>query len=99
MKHYELWIESEVSSDFIEDPEDDNTSVIITFDSGEKYTPLFITPSNIKKLMNNYKISGECLYGKYLYIPDIIIVDRIDRQTITEIIDDLIQKQEFFNQT
>ena len=76
---------------------DDNTDVIVTFSDDTKYVATFFTYDNVKTLTEKNKKTGELLSGKYFWASDMILVDRIDRDTIENVIDDLI-KEKYFDQ-
>ncbi|MES2331984.1 MAG: hypothetical protein V4539_20420 [Bacteroidota bacterium] len=92
-----LWIESEVKIplDGQRQQYDDNSDVIITFNDGTRYVATFFTLQNIQTLRENYKISGECLAGKYFWASDLILIDSIERSEILTVVKHLIASGEF----
>jgi len=78
----------------IDDIESDNIDVYVTLSDGRKFTATFFTLSNIKRILNRYKKSGECGYGQYFWASDMIIVENINPLTIRETIFDLIKSEE-----
>jgi len=92
-----IWIETEVKGTIINGtPEiNDNSDVIITFKDNTRFIASFFTYTNIEYLRQKNKRTGECLDGRYFWASDIIIVDKINRKEITEIIQHLIEENEF----
>lgn len=73
----------------------DNSDVIVTFENGEKYIATFFTYKNIEWLKKKNKKTGECLNGKYFFATDLILIDRLNREEILKVINDLINQEEF----
>jgi len=96
-KIQDIWIGTELQGTIINGtPEiNDNTDVIVTFTDGTRYVATFFTYANIEYLRQKNKRTGECLDGRYFWASDMIIVDRINRKEITEIIDHLLKDHEF----
>jgi hypothetical protein len=94
-----IWIESEDKGPIIggQRNTDDNSDVMVTFSDGKKYVATFFTYDNVKTLSEKNKRTGELLGGKYFWASDMILVGRIDRDTIEKVIDDLI-KEKYFDQ-
>jgi len=94
-----IWIESEDKGPIIGGLRntDDNSDVIVTFSDEKKYVATFFTYDNVKTLTEKNKRTGELLSGKYFWASDMILVDRIDRETVEKVIDDLI-KEKYFDQ-
>ncbi len=92
-----IWIESEDKGPIIGGQKftDDNSDVMVTFSDGKKYVATFFTYDNVKTLTEKNKRTGELLSGKYFWASDMILVDRIDRDTIEKVIDDLISEKYF----
>lgn len=88
----EIWIESEAKGVIIGGtPEiDDNSDVIITFVDGSRFVATLFTYANIQNLRKKNQNTGECLAGRYFWASDMLIVDRIHRKNIEEIIYHLI---------
>lgn len=79
----------------IDDLESDNIDVYVTLSDGQKYTATFFTLSNIKRILDRYRKSGECAYGKYFWASDMIIIENINPLTIREAVNDLLRTEEF----
>jgi len=92
-----IWIESEHKSSVVEGFTElnDNSDVIVTFENNDRYVATFFTYQNIEYLRKKNKETGELLNGKYFCATDIIIIDSIQRKNITDVIQDLINNDEF----
>ena len=77
------------------DAHDDNIDVEVTLPSGERYAATFFTKNNINTLFKKYTSTGECKSGLYVWSSNMIIVNKIDKDTIIEIIDDMLKCKEF----
>lgn len=92
---YKIWIEAEEWVEGEWDIHNDNTDVIVEFDNGERWLASFFTYSNINKLVEKNKATGECLNGKYLWSSDMILVDEVSRERIQEVVNYMINKGDF----
>ena len=94
-----IWIESEDKGPIIGGQlhTDDNSDVIVTLSDDKRYVATFFTYDNIRTLTEKNKRTGECLSGKYFWASDMILVDRVDRDTIEKVVYDLI-KDGYFDQ-
>lgn len=92
---YKIWIEAEVWEERQWDIYNDNIDVIVEFDCGDRWIASFFTYSNINKLTEKNKTTGECLNGKYFWSSDMVLVDEVSRERIAEIIEYLIDGGEF----
>jgi hypothetical protein len=95
MSKYELWIEAEEWAEGEWDIHNDNTDVIVEFDNGDRWVASFFTYSNIAKLVEKNRTTGECLNGKYFWASDMILVDEVSRERIEEGTKHLINEGEF----
>ena len=92
-----IWIASEVHGPVIGGTAEinDNTDVIVTFNDNTRFIATFFTYENIEHLRQKNKRTGECLNGRYFWASDMIIVDRINKKEVEEIIDSLIEDDYF----
>lgn len=92
-----IWIESEEKGPIIIGKEgvDDNSDVIVTFSDDSKYVATFFTYENIKTLRTKNEQTGECLHGKFFWASNMILIDRIERQGIVDIIEELLRENAF----
>lgn len=86
---WELWIAG------FEDPDDDNTDVIVTLEDGTRYVGTFFTYNNIESLRKKNMSTEECLSGKYFWASDMIIVDRLDITLFNQVIKDMMDDGSF----
>lgn len=85
--------------DTVDDEDDDNVDVTITFEDGSSYIISFFTLSNIQTLMRRYAGTGECAGGKYFWASDMVIVKNLKRETIEAAIRDLLSTVGSFDTT
>jgi hypothetical protein len=86
-----VWISLETKG-FITPAEsiDQNTDIIVTLSTGERYAATFFTYQNIVTLTSEKRLSGEWLGGRYLWATDMLLIEKIDRLLIHQVIEDLI---------
>ena len=86
-----IWISLE-SKGFItaEEALDQNTDVVVTLTTGERYVATFFTYQNICTLTQKNRSTGEWLNGKYFWASDMLLIASIDRASIEQVIEDLI---------
>jgi hypothetical protein len=91
-KFKEIWISGDHTGPMLGGQKytDDNNDVIVTFTDGSRYVASFFTYQNIVTLTEKNKRTGELLGGKYFWASDMILIDRVDRESIEKVIDDLI---------
>lgn len=94
-KGYSVWIEAEGWAEGQWDIFDGNTDVIVTFEDGPKWSASFFTYRNIQTLAEKNKRAGECLYGKYFWGGDMLLVDECSRNRIEEVVAHLLAEGEF----
>jgi hypothetical protein len=72
-----------------------NVDVFVYFADGSKYAATFFTLENPRELFLKNHQTGECASGKYLWAANMIIVERIDDETIQTAVADLMTTGEF----
>lgn len=77
--------------------DDDNVDVEITLPDGQVYSATFFTLANLKSLMAGYRKSGECANGLYVWAADMIVVEKLTRETIQKSIEDMVQTGEIYS--
>jgi len=76
--------------------EDAQVDVVVTFPDSTKWISNFYTIKCIESMRKDYFLNGHCLNGAYWCASSpIIIVDRITRDRIEQVIDELIEKGGF----
>lgn len=93
----DIWIESEEKGALIGGTleTNDNSDVIVTFNDGSRYVASFFTYKNIEHLRKKNQKTGECLNGRFFWASGMVIVERISRVEIEEIINHLLSQEEF----
>lgn len=76
-------------------PVDDNVDVFVYFADGRKYVATFFTVANIQSIMRKDRATGECAGGLYFWASDMIVVERLDRETVERTVADLMRSGEF----
>ncbi|RZK31766.1 MAG: hypothetical protein EOO61_17620 [Hymenobacter sp.] len=76
---------------------DDNTDVRVDFRDGASYVATFFTYENIASLRKKNVATGECLAGRYFWASDMILIDRIERSSILQVIEVLLEDNSFDN--
>ncbi|HKO57800.1 MAG TPA: hypothetical protein VJ276_18170 [Thermoanaerobaculia bacterium] len=77
-------------------PDDDNVDVFVYFADGKKkYVATFFTVSNIQSVMRKDRGTGECAGGLYFWASNMIVVERLDRETVERTVADLMRTGEF----
>jgi hypothetical protein len=69
-----------------------NIDVLVRLADGSEYVATFFTYENINRIMKSHQQTGECLSGKYFWASEMILIDRIDRESIEEVIYDLLKE-------
>lgn len=87
-----IWISLETKG-FITDEEtlDQNTDVVVTFSDGKRYVATFFTYQNSITLTKKNRLTGEYLSGKYFWASDMVLINRIDRTSIEQVINEFIR--------
>lgn len=94
-RNIHIWIEAEewpVGEWVIEDT---NLDVIVTFSDRAQWTAHFFTYKNIQSLQEKNKKTGECMSGTYFWARDMVLIDTASRERIYELIEYLIEHNEF----
>jgi len=94
-REYTVWLEAEQWEIGQWTPEDDSTDVIVAWKDGSRWSATFVAYQHIKTLTEKNKRTGECLSGAYLWIHEMILIDKVSRFRIEEVIQYLITSGEF----
>jgi hypothetical protein len=95
MQSYSIWIEAEQWPPGHWKPADENSDIIITFEDGSRWVATFFSYANINTLVEKNRRTGECMGGKYFWASDMILVDEVSRARIEEVVQYLIETNEF----
>ncbi|WP_409295370.1 hypothetical protein V1498_18815 [Peribacillus sp. SCS-26] len=90
-----IWISAEEWAAEEWNIEDVNVDVVITFPDRSKWIATFFTYKNIETLRKKNTRTGECMGGSYFWASDMVLIDRVSRERINEVIDFLIANEEF----
>lgn len=74
----------------------DNVDVEVVFNNGDRYSATFFTILNIQFLLDQYKKTGECSNGLYIWASDMIIVENISENIIRNVVLDLLHSGELY---
>ena len=83
-----------LANDF--DINDDNCDVNIYLENKRVFFGTLFTPMNIHTLIARFRKSGECLNGKYFWSANMLIVENLERSTVDQVINELIENGGFF---
>lgn len=73
-----------------DNPSFDSCDVVVELRGGQRFGGTFFTQSYLSMLMEKNKRTGEFAGGQYLWAAGMIVVDRLDVETIGLIVDDLL---------
>lgn len=73
---------------------DDNLDVEVKFSDGSRFTATFFTLENLSSLFTKNKQTGECGNGTYLWAKEMIIVQRLDQETMDATVRGLLRDGE-----
>ena len=76
-------------------PTDDNVDVEVRLPNGDLYVATFFTLANLQRLFEKNRESGECLSGRYFWASDMILVEELTIESMTDAVEDLIANGEF----
>ncbi|HVH11591.1 MAG TPA: hypothetical protein VM759_00995 [Longimicrobium sp.] len=77
------------------DPENDNVDVYVRFEDGRSFSAAFFTPANIARLLDRYRVTGECSRGLYFWSVNMIVITTLTEDGIRETVADLLATGEF----
>jgi hypothetical protein len=81
---------------WIDDLEDAQVCAVVTFPDSTRWLSNFYTAKCIESIRQDYRRTGSCLNGAYWCgSSPVIIVDKVSRERIEQVVDELIEKDEF----
>ncbi len=92
---YHLWIEAEAWAVGRWDPRDTNADVIVTLADGSRWGASFVSYANVATLVTQWKRTGECLHGTYVWARDMILIDTVSRPQIEKVVAHLLETGDF----
>ena len=90
-----IWIEAEELPPDEWNPLTGDTDVTVKLTDGTFWVASFFTYQRIRTIVADFKISGECLHGKYFWVSDMILVDEVSRERIEEVVKHLLSENVF----
>ena len=87
MKSFEVLI---YQGDAELDEYNDNVDVEVIMKNGDRYSATFFTIQNIKTMFEKNKQTGECHSGLFFWATDMLIVEKLNLETIETSINELI---------
>jgi len=94
-QNYIIWIEAEEWPSGSWTPDDVNSDVIVTWADGSRWGASFFSYKHIQTLREKNQRTSECLSGAYFWASNMLLIDRLSRQRIEEVIAHLIRGEEF----
>ena len=88
-----IWFEADVWAEPY-DENDSNMDVIFTLGNGTKWVATFFTYQNILSLSRKNKVTGECLNGLYFCATDMILIERLNKEDIQRVLNEMIKEDE-----
>jgi len=95
MRPYHLWIEADAWAEGSWDPRDTNADVIVTLADGSRWGASFVSYANIATLVAQWKGTGECVHGTYVWARDMILIDTVSRPQIERVVAHLLETEDF----
>jgi hypothetical protein len=86
-----IWIEADLWAPDTWSPTDANSDVVVTFTDGSRWVASCFTYANIATLSATYQSSGELLHGRYFWATDMLLVQRLERSFLEELVRHLLQ--------
>lgn len=74
---------------------DENTDVIVEFESGEQYIASFFSFQSLNRIRSENLKKGAFLKGKYFWSQNMILIDDCKLETITPVVHHLIEEGNF----
>ncbi len=92
VKDYLITIFSGASDPIDED--DDNLDIQVSTGDGEYYTATFFTLKNLETLFRKNAVSGDFASGSFFFCRDMIIVKKLNVETVKQVVSKLIERDE-----
>jgi hypothetical protein len=73
----------------------DDVDMWVIFDSGERWWGTICTLDRVRGAMDRWRQTGECLGGRYFYVPDGLIVRDRGLPGMVDAVDDLVRSGDF----
>ena len=66
----------------------------VEFDDGRRYGGVVATLEQLRAMMTQWRSTGECLNGQFIWISNLVIVERLDPDLLVEVVKDLVRSGE-----
>ncbi|MFH8450548.1 hypothetical protein ACH4CD_15030 [Streptomyces fungicidicus] len=73
----------------------DDVDMWVTFDSGERWSGTIHTLDVVRRRMDHWRQTGECLGGRYFYVWDGLIVRDRGIPGMVDVVDDLVRNGDY----
>lgn len=90
-----LWISAEHGAVGTWMPDDNIVDIVATVKNGDRWTATVCSYKHVQTLRAKWERSGECLSGRYLWAARLILSIDTSRESIEEMLNDLISNGEF----
>ena len=87
----DIWFEFEQWSDGYSET-DENSDVIFKLSDGSMYCGTFITYDNLKTLSSRFRVNGECLSGKYVWVANAVFIEKMEKTLIISTIKNILEQ-------
>ena len=64
-------------------------------ESGARWAATVLTLAEIGRLMRSYRDTGECLFGRYFRIRDLLILGTPTFESLAEVVEDLLRTGDY----
>jgi hypothetical protein len=75
----------------------ENVDVEVVLAEGSRWSATFLSLAEVSRIMNRWKVTGECLGGSFFRCPDLVIINKGGAAEILEIIKELVVTGELQN--
>lgn len=73
----------------------DDVDMWVIFDSGERWSGTMYTLDNVRRTMDRWRQTGECLGGRYFYVWDGLIVRDRGIPGMVDVVDALVRSGDY----
>ena len=73
---------------------DTNSDVTFKLSDGTEWLATFFTYQNISSLYRKNKETGECLNGLYFCATDMILIEKLNRESVLKVLEQMIKNDE-----
>lgn len=77
------------------DLRDEHTEAIVTFNDGTRWYANLVTISRLMAILDKERLHRDHLGGRYVWLPNLIVVNALTAERVVEIIDDMLSTGEF----